>query len=310
MGRAGSGRRRVRCNLRCPVLAPRNQLHHAFGMRHVFSLPADLSSNWLFQITESQGRRDWMRAIEQFAVFAIIVPIYLISTPVAASALGWPVALRMAVLQFLASLIAVRSAVLRMAAAPLRLLLRSRKEVADEPGGFLARVLGVVTPVLTIVISTVARMPALFLIYGSFFVGDWIWARRRRLEGWGESRLIYQDRPGEVLSLGIKDMTWRSGVLAAESPRPELPEFPAQPHGLVAALAACLPSRRTRSGHRRRAAIPPRHEPPKAIWQRRAGEGRLPRASRIFPRLRPSGRIFATAPASCFAPRRSPPSQP
>ena len=74
------------------------------GIRHVFSLPAELSSNWVFQITESQGRRDWMPAVERFVVAAIIVPIYLVSTPVAATVLDWPVALRMAVLQILVSL--------------------------------------------------------------------------------------------------------------------------------------------------------------------------------------------------------------
>ena len=30
------------------------------GFRHVLSIPAELRANWIFQITESQGRAEWM----------------------------------------------------------------------------------------------------------------------------------------------------------------------------------------------------------------------------------------------------------
>jgi hypothetical protein len=73
------------------------------GIRHVFSLPVELPSNWLFQITESQGRREWLSAVERFVAASIIVPIYLISTPIAALALDWPIAIRMSILQVFVS---------------------------------------------------------------------------------------------------------------------------------------------------------------------------------------------------------------
>ncbi len=186
------------------------------GIRHVFSLPVELPSNWLFQITESQGRRQWMSAVERFVVVAIIVPIYLISTPIAAFVLDWPIALRMTVLQVLVSLTTFDLLFYEWQQFPFTCSYVPGKKPLMMLVALWIAVLGVVTPVLTIVISTVARMPELFLIYGAFFAGDWIWARKRRLEGWGESRLIYQDLSDNVASLGIKDMTYRN---AAREPR-------------------------------------------------------------------------------------------
>ena len=199
------------------------------GIRHVFSLPADLGSNWIFQITESQGRRDWMRAVERFALLSIILPIYAISTPIAVYVIGWPVALRMTILQALVSLATFDFLFYEWQQLPFACsYVPGKKSLMGLVGSWIA-VLGVLTPILAIIISTVAQMPELFLIYGVCFAGDWIWARKRRLEGWGESRLIYQDLFGEVTSLGIKDMTYRSTDFAPEETGDSIPdEFPAE----------------------------------------------------------------------------------
>jgi len=195
------------------------------GIRHVFSLPVEWPSNWLFRITESQGRRDWMSAVERFVVAAIIVPIYLVSAPISAYALDWPIALRMTFLQFLVSLISFDLLFNEWQQLPFTCTyVPGKKSLMSLVASWLA-VMCVVTPVLTIVISTVARMPELFLIYGAVFAGDWIWARKRRCEGWGESLLIYEDLAAQTTSLGIKDMTYRNATppalpLPDESPSP------------------------------------------------------------------------------------------
>lgn len=198
------------------------------GIRHVFSLPAELAANWMFQITESHGRREWMSAVERFVMVSILIPIYLISSPLAAWVLDWPTALRMTALQLLVSLTAFDLLFYEWQQLPFTCSCVPGKRPLMMIVGTWIAVLGVVTPILTIVIATVARMPELFLIYGAFFLGDWIWARRRRREGWGESQLLYQDPFGGVTSLGIKDMTWRPASAEPLQPLrpPDPPEIP------------------------------------------------------------------------------------
>ena len=58
------------------------------GFRHVLSIPPELRANWIFQITESQGRAEWMSAVERFVMAYAVAPIYLILFPVAGYASG------------------------------------------------------------------------------------------------------------------------------------------------------------------------------------------------------------------------------
>jgi len=60
------------------------------GFRHVLSIPADLPANWIFRLTESQGRKQWMSAVERFIILYAIAPIYALLFPVAVRILGWP----------------------------------------------------------------------------------------------------------------------------------------------------------------------------------------------------------------------------
>jgi hypothetical protein len=52
------------------------------GFRHVLSIPAELGANWIFQLTESQGRAEWASAVERFVMAYAVAPIYLILFPV------------------------------------------------------------------------------------------------------------------------------------------------------------------------------------------------------------------------------------
>ena len=59
---------------------------------------------WIFRLTESHGRQEWMSAVERFVVACVIAPIHILNFPLAAAALGGPVAVRMTLLQLLLSL--------------------------------------------------------------------------------------------------------------------------------------------------------------------------------------------------------------
>src|SRR5450756_2401815 len=74
------------------------------GLRHVLSIPVELRANWIFQITESQGRAEWMSAVERFVMAYAIAPIYLILFPISVYVFGWAIAIRMTMLQLVISL--------------------------------------------------------------------------------------------------------------------------------------------------------------------------------------------------------------
>ena len=177
------------------------------GFRHVLSVPAELNANWIFQITESQGRLEWMSVLERFILAYAVAPIYLVLFPVAGLVLGWPLAIRMTALQLPVSL------------AIFELLFYSWQKLpftcsyipGDRPlVGIVAKymaMLCVVVPLLSVAIAVGSQVLFLFPIYLALFAGLWIWLRVRRREGWGEAKLIYDDLPAVVTDLGIKEVT-------------------------------------------------------------------------------------------------------
>jgi hypothetical protein len=59
------------------------------GLRHLFSLPAELRANWTFQMTEGEGRRDWLRAMDRFVLCCGAVTMLAIPFPLEVRLLGW-----------------------------------------------------------------------------------------------------------------------------------------------------------------------------------------------------------------------------
>jgi hypothetical protein len=174
------------------------------GLRHAFSLPADLPSNWVFRMTESQGRAQWMSAVERFVIVYAIVPIYVVLSPLAVALVGWEIAARMTVLEVVVSLTMFEMRFQSWQQLPFTCSYApGKRPLVMLLAGWLAAI-GVAVPVLTIIISTASRMTAPFLIYLSMFVGVWIWARRFRRDGWGEAPMLYEDLPDALPDLGLR----------------------------------------------------------------------------------------------------------
>jgi putative ABC transport system permease protein len=182
------------------------------GFRHVISIPAELPANWLFRITESQGRREWMSAVERVVVAYAIAPVYLLLFPVAVAALGWPMAIRMTVLQVLVSLSIFECLFHSWQQLPFTCsyLPGKRPLVLILSSYFIA--LCALVPMLTVMISTAAMvggmLPGFYIAFLANFGLIWFFARRRRRDGWGEARILYEDLPQVVLDLGIKELTY------------------------------------------------------------------------------------------------------
>jgi hypothetical protein len=59
------------------------------GCRHLFSIPSELRANWMFQMTEREGRDDWLDAIDGFVFFLGVAAVLGVPFPFEASVLGW-----------------------------------------------------------------------------------------------------------------------------------------------------------------------------------------------------------------------------
>jgi hypothetical protein len=174
------------------------------GMRHALSLPVELGANWIFRISESDGRLQWMKAVETFILIYAIAPIFVLLAPAAVLVLGWTTGLRMMTLQILASL-----AIFEMLFQSWRQLpfacsySPGKKPLAAIVGRYLAAIY-FLAPALSIVIATVSQMAALFASFAAAFTALWLWLRRERREGWGEAKLIYDEDPEALADLGLR----------------------------------------------------------------------------------------------------------
>jgi len=178
------------------------------GFRHVLSIPAELRANWIFQITESQGRAEWMSAVERFVMAYAVAPIYLILFPVAGYVLGWPMAFRMTVLQLLVSLSLFELLFHSWQKLPFTCsYIPGRRPLVGIVAGYTG-VLCAIVPMVSVMIAVASQVSFLFPVYLLNFGALWVWLRRRRREGWGEARLIYEDTPAVVTDLGIKELTY------------------------------------------------------------------------------------------------------
>jgi hypothetical protein len=175
------------------------------GMRHALSIPVDLGANWIFRMTESQGRAQWMSAVERFVMVYAILPIYILLAPAAVMTLGWSVAARMMALQALASLTIFEILFSNWQQLPFTCSYApGKKPLTSVIGTYLAAVF-FLAPALSIIIATLSQLTVTFLFGLTLFLAAWLRARYLRRQGWGEARLIWEDVPEALADLGLKD---------------------------------------------------------------------------------------------------------
>lgn len=178
------------------------------SFRHAFSIPVELRANWVFQLNESHGRREWMSAVERFIVIFGIVPIYAVAVPVGVAVLGWQLAFRTAALQVLVSLSMCEVLFYSWQQLPFTCSYRPGKRPLPALVASYLVVLGVIIPVVARIVAVVSQMIETFVVYFAIFASVWIWWRSLRREGWGEANLIYEDLEEVAPNLGIKDVSY------------------------------------------------------------------------------------------------------
>jgi len=188
------------------------------GFRHVALLPAELSANWIFQLTESVGRTQWLAAVERFILFCVIAPIYVLLVPIAFLVLPWTLALRMSALQLLISLIIFELLYAEWQQLPFTCSYRPGKRPIVATLSRALALLGFAVPVLVLSIRAGSRSWQTFVPFGTVLIAIWIWARRRRLAEWRGTKLIYVDVE-PVPGLGIGELTFRPAGVRTEDAR-------------------------------------------------------------------------------------------
>ncbi|MFN7937777.1 MAG: ABC transporter permease, partial [Bryobacteraceae bacterium] len=163
------------------------------GLRHLFSLPTELRANWLFQITEREGRASWMRAVERFVLACGVAPSVLTGSVFVWRSDGPIVGIAWTAIAFF------------LAAIGFERLFRDWRKLPFT----CSYIPGKRPPLLNLTLFTVTMLtmmpvawiiykcstnPASFLILLTLEIGIWIWARQARLRTWGIAPLRYEDQ--------------------------------------------------------------------------------------------------------------------
>ena len=159
------------------------------GFRHVLAIPSELRANWIFQITESQGRAEWMSAVERFVMAYAVAPIYLILFPVTVYVMGFPIALRMTTLQLLVSLSIFEALFHSWQKLPFTCSYEpGKRPLVGIVGGYIAVLCGMV-PIISVVIATASQVWFVYPFYLLNFAGIYDMAAQAAARGMGRSKV-------------------------------------------------------------------------------------------------------------------------
>jgi hypothetical protein len=174
------------------------------GMRIVFTIPAELRANWVFQIAEDEDRLDSFAGVRK--VMIVRATLLLVALfPIYAILWGWPPALQHLVFSLVLSLMLIELLMTNFRKIPFT--------CSYQPGRANITVLGILYGfAFTTYAYTMAALERwlmhddvtwiAFLVLMIFVLGGLILWRKDMLAG--ESRIVYEDEPNpEVQTLGL-----------------------------------------------------------------------------------------------------------
>ena len=172
------------------------------GLRHLFAIPAELRANWTFQITEREGRTDWLRAVERFVLIAAAIPVLAIPFPLEVALMGWR-AVSETILFAAVLLLCYEFLFMEWEKLPFTCSYLPGK----SPGMMLlfavAGFMGILPPLNMMMVSAVHNS-LFFAILLALLAAVWVWAHKTRKMVWGQLRLTYDDTPEpEVRGLNL-----------------------------------------------------------------------------------------------------------
>ena len=171
------------------------------GLRHLFAIPLELKANWMFQLTEREGRRAWMGAMDCVALTGGVAALVAMPFPLEARLLGWRAVGE--VLLFAAFALASYEAAF---ASWDKLPFTCSYLPGKRPMWMLALRLFALLAALPLVNALLVEClynRVLFLVLFGLLMGIRWRARRSRRQGWTEMRLKYEEAPDAAIE-GLK----------------------------------------------------------------------------------------------------------
>ena len=163
------------------------------GLRHLFSIPTELRANWLFQITEAEGRDDWLDAVDRFVLWAGAAVVLLLPLPFEVSIIGWRT------LGALALFVTIGLLLYEWMFQEWRKLPFTCSHLPGKTPLWILTLYGIGLTVFVPILN-MALSAALFSGAGFTFVLVMTWVAWRRVhaarrEMWGELKLTYDEAP-------------------------------------------------------------------------------------------------------------------
>jgi hypothetical protein len=172
------------------------------GLRHLFSIPTELRANWMFQLTEAEGRDEWLDAVDRFVLWMGAAVVLLLPFPFEAKVIGWRSLLAIALF------VTIGLMLYEWMFQEWRKLPFTCSHLPGKTPLWILGLygIGLVTaiPILNLILAA-----ALFSGAGFTFVLVMTWVGWRRIhaarrEAWGELRLLYDEAPEPAIhGLGL-----------------------------------------------------------------------------------------------------------
>ena len=167
------------------------------GVRHLFSIPVELKANWAFQITEGEGRREWLRAVDRFVLYPGAAVMLILPFPLEVHLLGWR-AVGEAVLFAVFALLCYEGIFSSWEKLPFTCSHLPGKTPAWILALYLLGLLAVL-PMVNWLLLECLYHPAVFVVVLMILLGGWVRLHAARREGWGELRLRYEEEPDPAI---------------------------------------------------------------------------------------------------------------
>jgi hypothetical protein len=172
------------------------------GLRHLFSIPTELRANWMFQITEAEGRDEWLDAVDRFVLWAGVGLVLLLPLPFEAKVIGWRA------LGALALFATIGLLLYEWMFQEWRKLPFTCSHLPGKTPLWILALYGigltVAVPILNAILSAALFSGAGFVFVLVLTAVAWRRIHAARREMWGELRLKYDEAPDPAIhGLGL-----------------------------------------------------------------------------------------------------------
>ena len=167
------------------------------GLRHLFAIPTELPANWMFRLTEREGRADWLRAVDRFVLMNGVAVMLLAPFPLELKLVGWHAVVEVVLFGGFA-LMCYEWTFSSWEKLPFTCShLPGKTPMWIRFLQFLG-LLGVLELVFYILLSGV-YYPTVFLVVMTVQLAVWKRIHAARQDGWGEQRLKYEETPEQAI---------------------------------------------------------------------------------------------------------------